>query len=169
MRLAIDIGRWSMDALLHMGEVVTSYNVSHPAFANAPLLYDTGVVYQLDPEDEPWMTFDQVYARGAGDCEDLGGWRAAELRARGWRALRAGDGGFEEAQRLQPSTIRAWADVLEYPGRQYHVVAHYEVGGVIHQDDPSARLGMRLGNIDPAVLDRWNRAGVRPKARPRWV
>lgn len=169
MRLSVDIGQWTMGALLHMGEVVTTYNADAPSFKQAPLLYLAGVVYQLDPEDEPWQTFDQVIARGAGDCEDLGGWRAAELRVRGWSALLPGDAGYEDAQRLRPPTIRAWADVLEYPGHQYHVVAHYQVGDHIYRDDPSARLGMKLGHIDPVVEARWAGAGVRPRVRPRWA
>ena len=52
--------------------------------APLPPLYRSGVVYRLEeegPEDwsDPWTTRE----RGWGDCDDLVGWRVAELRAAG--------------------------------------------------------------------------------------
>lgn len=57
-----------------------------------PPLYTTAVRYQEEPNsgtgfeqfDSPW----QVYERGHGDCDDLVGWRLAELLARGVRGAR---------------------------------------------------------------------------------
>ena len=158
-----------MNPLLHLGEAVTAYDAELMRERDFPLLYECGVVYQLDPEDEPWLTCDQVLSRGAGDCEDLGGWRAAELRVRGWKALRPGDVGFDAAQALRPATIRAFADVLDFGPGQYHVVTHFQIGRVMFQDDPSARLGMKLGRIDPLVLSRWSSTGTHPRVAPRWA
>lgn len=52
-----------------------------------PPLYKTQVIYQAEPQsgsgveywDDPWT----VIKRGWGDCDDLVGWRLAELRAAG--------------------------------------------------------------------------------------
>ena len=115
------------------------------------------------------MVLDQVLARGAGDCEDLGGWRAAELRHLGWRAFRPNDPFYDLALRERPETLDATADILDYGGGIYHVVVHYPLGGEVRREDPSARLGMRSGQIDPFILRRWRAQGVQPRARPRWA
>lgn len=57
-----------------------------------PPLYQTEVRYQEEPNsgsgfeqfDSPW----QVFERGHGDCDDLVGWRLAELIARGVRGAK---------------------------------------------------------------------------------
>ena len=133
-----------------------------------PLLYDAGVVYRLDPPDEPWFSIPRILTRGAGDCEDLACWYAASLRVLGWRALRPGDVGYEVAQDLRPGSIRAAADIIDYGPGWYHCVTHFELGGQVLREDPSARLGMRNGQIDPVIRGRWQAAGVHPKQPPRW-
>lgn len=71
----------------HIGRPwVDGNGVTHPPL---PPLYETEVRYQPEPNsgtgfeqfDSPW----QVYQRGHGDCDDLVGWRLAELLARGVR------------------------------------------------------------------------------------
>ena len=48
-----------------------------------PPLYSTRVVYRRERRqtgNERWQPPTETYRRGAGDCEDLAAWRAAELR-----------------------------------------------------------------------------------------
>lgn len=49
-----------------------------------PNLFDSGVRYEMEPlGQENWQDLCSVLdAKGVGDCEDLGTWRAAELRVR---------------------------------------------------------------------------------------
>lgn len=87
-----------------------------------PPLYRAGVVYRREGRGrEDWRTVLDVIRDGYGDCEDLAGWRAAELRAyRGERALgwvyptrpgrwhaivKRGDGTFED-----PSKVLLWIE-----------------------------------------------------------
>ena len=46
---------------------------------NLPSIYDGGVRYKKDPEEE-WKHALLVHRDGWGDCEDLGALRAAEYR-----------------------------------------------------------------------------------------
>jgi hypothetical protein len=123
-----------------------------------PLLYDAGVTYRRET-DETWCDFVNLLAQGHEDCDGLAAARAGELRARGWKALRQGDEGWEQARRLRPATIPA--EVLlttrTEPGRPglYHCVVRYPISGRWFRDDPSARLGMNGGRIDPLVRARW--------------
>ena len=71
-----------------------------------PLLYDAGVTYRRET-DETWCDFVNLLAQGHEDCDGLASARAGELRARGWRALRKGDEGFELARRHKPASIPA--------------------------------------------------------------
>lgn len=49
-----------------------------------PPLYETGVVYRREERGhDDWLTADAVLDRGFADCEDLAGYRAAELRREG--------------------------------------------------------------------------------------
>lgn len=53
-----------------------------------PGIYESGVVYRGEPVGtEEWLTIPEILARGAGDCEDLSAWRAAELREQGEPAV----------------------------------------------------------------------------------
>lgn len=137
-----------------------------------PLLYDSGVVYRLE-DVETWSDVPHTLLAGHEDCDSLATWRAAELIARGWRALRAGDPGAEEARALRLDTIHAEpmlrTRVPVGVSGTYHVVCRYLVGGRWHVDDPSARLGMRANQIDPTIRARWAQLGVRPTVPPRGI
>ena len=140
---------------------------------DVPLLYDTGVVYRLE-DVETWSDALATLLAGHEDCDSLATWRAGELLARGWRALRPGDDGYELALELRPESIEA--DVVlrtrlqaGQTGGLYHVVTRYVVDGQICYDDPSVRLGMRAGLIDPAVLERWAALGVSARCAPMGI
>ena len=102
--------------------------------------------------------------QGHEDCDGLASARAGELQARGWRALRPGDDGYVLAQQLRPDPIRAEV-MLTTRSRPddtglYHCIVRYRVGGRWLRDDPSARLGMNGGRIDPLVKQRWSARAV---------
>jgi len=139
---------------------------AHP---DLPLLYDSGVVYrrETDETDETWCDYLNMLAQGHEDCNGLAAARAGELIAKGIGALRPGDAGYEDARRASPATARRAAPATihaemvltarstpDQPGL-YHCIVRYRVGGRWHRDDPSARLGMNGGRIDPLVKARW--------------
>lgn len=110
-----------------------------------PGLYQSGVVYKRETE-ETWSDYINLLAQGWEDCDSLASARAGELLARGWRALKRGDGGFDEARRRRPASIPAEVFLRtrtppDEPGL-YHCLVRYRVGSRWHLDDPSARLGM---------------------------
>lgn len=49
----------------------------------APPVYQSGVVFRAEPQEgtgvELYQTIPEVLAQGWGDCDDLTGWRVAEL------------------------------------------------------------------------------------------
>lgn len=106
---------------------------AHP---ETPDLYNAGVSYKperrrIDPRTgkvseygEEWQTIPWVIYRGYGDCEDLGAWRAAELRAK--YHIKATP--FIRMKRHQPDGF--W---------RAHVVVRWPNGQI---EDPSAKLGM---------------------------
>jgi hypothetical protein len=126
--------------------------------ADLPLLYDAGVVYRRE-RDETWCDFVNLLAQGHEDCDGLAAARAGELLARGWTALRPGDEGFDVARRDRPATIPAevMLTTRSEPGNPglYHCIVRYRLGDRWYRDDPSARLGMHGGRIDPRVSARW--------------
>jgi hypothetical protein len=110
-------------------------------YPNTPLLYDTGVHYEYEPEGrEDWQDVPTNMRRGEADCEDLASHRAAELRVRGVKAW----------PRFT-SRIRSNGSFL------YHIIVCYknpELGRYISDpddpdydpryiEDPSKKLGMR--------------------------
>ena len=85
-----------------------------------PLLYESGVVYEQEPwPRESWQTALQTLSEGVGDCEDLVGWRVAEL--------------LEQRKVARPYVYRA-------NNTYWHVVVEHGSG---QREDPSRRLGMR--------------------------
>lgn len=107
-------------------DALTAWNVLAIEAAPLPGIYAAGVRYQREPlcrTDgrlhicEEWLTAHEVKARGWGDCDDLGPWRAAELRLQG-----------EKAQAVPRPTPAGW-----------HIIVRRGDGSI---DDPSARLGM---------------------------
>lgn len=132
-----------------------------------PLLYDSGAVYRLE-EGEVWSDIVALYEQGWEDCDSLAPARAGELLARGWRAMGPEDPGYAVARRLRPTRIRAEV-IMETNARPngpgtYHCLVAYWIDGQRFIDDPSLRLGMRDGLIDAAVLQRWQKRGVAPRA-----
>ena len=105
---------------------------AHP---ETPELYQAGVSYKperrrLNPRTgktseygEEWQTIPWVIYRGYGDCEDLGAWRAAELRAK----FHVKATPFIKMRRMPDGFWRA------------HVVVRWPDGQI---EDPSAKLGM---------------------------
>lgn len=62
-------------------EALTRINVLAMRSHRLPLLYESGVRYKMEPlGQENWQDCLVTLASGLGDCEDLGTWRAAELR-----------------------------------------------------------------------------------------
>jgi hypothetical protein len=107
-------------------DALTAWNVAALRERPLPSLYNAGVRYQREPVCrtngvehicEEWLTAHEVAARGWGDCDDLGPWRAAELRLLG-----------EPAQAVPRPSAAGW-----------HIVVRRADGSI---DDPSARLGM---------------------------
>jgi hypothetical protein len=57
------------------------------AYPNNPSVYTRGAVrYEREQGTEEWLTTPVLFARGAGDCEDLAMERVAELREKGIKA-----------------------------------------------------------------------------------
>lgn len=134
-----------------------------------PLLYDSGVVYRREAT-EIWGDVLNTMLQGHEDCDALAAWRAGEIIARGWRALRPGDAGYRVAQRDRPAHVRAEVMLTTRtpsgtPGL-YHCIVRYRLGGRWFKDDPSARLGMYGGRVSPDVRRRWLRQGVVPTHLP---
>lgn len=102
-------------------------------YPNTPPIYQAGVIYkperrQVDVNGnvleygEAWQTIPYVIHHGYGDCEDLGAWRAAELRMKGIAATPE-----IKIRKLPSGHWRA------------HVVVKWPNGKI---EDPSAKLGM---------------------------
>lgn len=109
------------DRILHAAE-----QAGHPI----PQLYESGVRYRREPVDV-WRHVGIILREGWGDCEDLAGWRAAELRR---------DGETEAAAVTYKSG----------PGR-YHVVVRRADGTI---EDPSRKLGMASKRGPPESIPR---------------
>lgn len=103
----------------------------HP---ETPDLYSAGVTYKPERRrltkngkvleyGEEWQTIPWVIYRGYGDCEDLGAWRAAELRAK----YRIQASPYIKVRRMPDGFWRA------------HVVVRWPDGRL---EDPAAKLGM---------------------------
>ena len=151
-----------LNALARVNERI----LRHPKYAGKfPLLYDSGVVYRRE-KDETWSDVVNTLTQGHEDCDALAAWRAGELRARGASALRQGDGGYADAVRQKLTTIAAevMLTTRTREGRPglYHCVVRYGVNGREYTDDPSARLGMFHGRIDPKVQGWWKKLGITP-------
>lgn len=104
---------------------------AHP---ETPDLYHAGVSYKperrrqnaggrVSEYGEEWQTIPWVIYRGYGDCEDLGSWRAAELRQK--YKIKATP--YIKMRRMPDGFWRA------------HVVVRWPNGQL---EDPSAKLGM---------------------------
>ena len=162
MKIAVKLAFDEMGALRLLNWLARENAIILRARPDLPLLYDSGVVYRRE-QDETWCDYLNMLAQGHEDCDGLAAARAGELLARGYRALRPGDGGYEQARRLRLSSIHA-EPMLRTRSREdepglYHVIVRYRVGNRWYRDDPSARLGMN-GAISADVRRRWATADV---------
>lgn len=107
-------------------DAVTAIDMHQLATMRIPPLYESGVYWRDEtclakniPETcERFLTAAQCLKEGAGDCDDLAPWRAAELLLQG---------------------VRARAIPQRVDGRNWHVVVQLPRGGV---ECPSTILGM---------------------------
>jgi hypothetical protein len=121
------VGEVTRGAMLPFLELSTRLNEELLRRRELPPLYGAGVRYQVEPPGrEDWDPGDIVRARGWGDCEDLAGWRAAELRGAGELDARADT----YVSRERPDGSRVWHAIV--------------VRGDGTLEDPSAHLGMRV-------------------------
>lgn len=91
-----------------------------------PPLYESGIRYKREPGTrEWWQTVADNIADKQGDCEDLAGHRAAELRVGGIVA------GFDYPAR---------AVCIRTGRKTYHAIVRHPDG---HIEDPSRALGMK--------------------------
>jgi hypothetical protein len=158
MRIAVKLAFDERAALRLLNWLARENAIILRAQPDLPLLYDSGVTYRREL-DETWCDYLNMLVQGHEDCDGLAAARAGELQARGWKALRPGDEGFAEAEALRPATLAAEVMLTtrsrpDDPGL-YHCIVRYAVGRAWFRDDPSARLGMHRGRIDPLVRERW--------------
>lgn len=102
---------------------------------DAPLLYNSGVRYAMDPErsklgiGELWLDAPSVLSRGQDDCEGLSSFLAAEMRTR--------DTHSEGRGRRPAATVKL--KTTRIPGLLHAIVIDLATG---ERFDPSRRLGM---------------------------
>lgn len=172
MKIAVKLAFDERAALRLLNWLAQENAILVRAQPDLPLLYDSGVVYRRET-DETWCDYLNMLAQGHEDCDGLAAARAGELIAKGIGALRPGDAGYEDARRAAPGTIPAEVMLTtrstpDQPGL-YHCIVRYRVGRRWHRDDPSARLGMNGGRIDPLVKARWAvRASARTQPERAW-
>lgn len=140
LQIPAALGEAALDAALRGLQGLAEAELASMAL---PPLYGAGVRYEREPRaEERWLLPSQVLARGAGDCEDLAAWRAAELRSTGedpW----------------------AQAIALRSGPRTWHAVVLRSDGTI---EDPSAALGMRT----PGGLMAPVRFTLRPELGRDW-
>lgn len=119
-RIAITVSATTPDELVGALRVLVFANLlwlrSRP---HAVLdLYDSGVRFRPEPTEgsgiELYQTIPEVYAQGWGDCDDVTGWRCAELLARGVE-------GVDVA--LESRGPRVWHAVVRLPNGHTEDVA----------------------------------------------
>lgn len=134
MRLTMTIPTVSRSAVKHALEALVRRNqdLLREAGGQVPPLYAARVAYRPEPPGkEDWDALDIVWPRGYGDCEDLAGWRAAELREVG-----------------EPARADCYVSRVSPEGRKvWHCIVVRADGTV---EDPSIQLGMmrRRGHVD---------------------
>jgi hypothetical protein len=118
-----------LEALL---EGLIATNMEMLAGGAFPPLYEAGVEYQREPRgSEDWRTCERTMRLGVGDCEDLTGWRVAELRLAGERGARP----FVRRAR----GLGAGGRGKRRGRRKWHVLVERADGSF---EDPSRVLGM---------------------------
>lgn len=126
-RAQIEPAELSPESVGVLTDALTALNLAYlRAHPETPPLYRSGVRYKREPRgEERWLTIPLVRERGAGDCEDLSCWRAAELQAAGERA---------RAVNTHKQGVGGAA--------LYHIRVRRADGSI---EDPSRRLGMGSG------------------------
>jgi len=118
----------SAEAIAAAAEGLTSLNfklmrVAQIGGGGFPPLYESGIVYRREaPQHENWQNAIALLRTRQGDCEDLAGYRASELRMAGEPAMveiiptrrhsyhaivRRGDGTIEDPSRILIALERA--------------------------------------------------------------
>lgn len=94
-RVAVSMPALGRESLADCLRVLSYANLlwlrSRPGAAmRPPPIYTSGVRFRSEPQEgtgvELYQTIPEVIAQGWGDCDDLTGWRCAELLASGERA-----------------------------------------------------------------------------------
>ena len=123
-------------ALLALYELNLHFLRTRPAGTWAPLL-ESHVRYKREPRNpdgtprvERWLTIQELYLEGTGDCEDLAAALAAQSTVAG---------------RVAVPRIDAVREGL------YHITVHYGDGT---RTDPSALLGMGSSSSNPQTRGR---------------
>lgn len=108
-------------------DATTAWNVLAMQASPLPDIYSAGVRYRREPMCrtdgvvhicEEFLTAHEAYARGAGDCDDLGPWLASQRRLEGDPHARA----------IARRSKAGW-----------HIIVARSDGSI---EDPSAKLGM---------------------------
>ena len=98
-------------------------NLAYLKTHDVPNLYDSRVRYGREPPGvEEFASIPVILKRGWGDCDDLVGWRVAELRHHG-----------------EPAKIRIQWRKFSNNSRLFHVLVRRADGKI---EDPSELLGM---------------------------
>jgi hypothetical protein len=112
----------SREAVLRlMMEALIAANVAflrrHP---ETPRLYESGVRYEEEPgTQDDWNDIPETLSLGVGDCEDLAGWRIAELRIAGELTAMPRVSVFAEGNRVTYHVaVRRAAGLIEDPPRE---------------------------------------------------
>jgi hypothetical protein len=125
--------RGRIAALETMFEALTRINMAWLKSHKAPLLYQSGVRYRIDPErgdiGELWLDAPSILARGFDDCEGLSSFLAAELRCKPQNSV---------GSRLYPAAC-VRLKKTRMPGMLHAIVYDPETRQVW---DPSRALGM---------------------------
>ena len=125
----------SRGAVRHALEALVRRNQDLLREHDVPPLYAARVAYRPEPGgQEDWDALDIVWPRGYGDCEDLAGWRAAELRESG-----------------EPARADCYVSRVSPEGRRVWHCIVVRADGTI--EDPSIQLGMlrRRGHVNPGI------------------
>jgi hypothetical protein len=112
--------RLMMEALIVAN---VAYLRRHPG---TPPLYESGVRYEEEPgNQDDWNDIPETLSLGVGDCEDLAGWRIAELRVAG------------ELAAMPRVSVRTEGTRITY-----HIAVRRAAGAI---EDPSRELRMPRG------------------------
>lgn len=122
-RIAITVSATTRDELVSALRVLVFANVlwlrsRQSTRESVPPIYSSGVLFRPEPQEgsgvELYQTIPEVLAQGWGDCDDVTGWRCAELIAQGVE-------GVDVA--LVSRGPRTWHAVVKWPDGRVEDVA----------------------------------------------